>query len=423
LFLVCSCVCVCVFRVARPNFPVRLSSPLKEVTGLIFLDQVGEEFKNSFIMDLYFAIPPDLAQQRFILCIYQTSQKITTQTPNLTIPTSTVSPTLLDLTLNGSSLELGNCRFRNHDCYDITLICYKDRANLLRILRHETHIDLKNLIIEIVAINIAGSISEVRSTFSSTTTANTKLKRTLDEYLSEDETIMRIREKYLKEDENLIIKSTSFEESLNSLRKANNDHKSEEIEILEDTMKLSLKCPISFTRIQKPVKFKSCKHGQCFDLSSWKKLTENILNLRINSRDLSKSKKCHVRVSCPVCGTSVEDFNDEEFIIDGLFKNILESSELNDISIDLNLKNGTFTFIKDDDDDLDLDDDNNLEDLKDHEDLRDNVIFKGEKTKDGVDVISIKDSDEDEETIAMLSYKADKSKPIGSCPSRAITLD
>ena len=372
------------YRVARPSFPVRLSSPLKEVTGLIFLDQVGEELKNSFAIDLYFAIPSDLSQQRFILCIYQTTEKITPQTTNNTIQASTASPTLLDLTLNGSSLELGSFKFRNHDSYDITLICYKDRANLLRILRPETHVDLRHLIIEIVAINIAGSLSESRPTGSS---SNTKLKRALDKYLNEDEGITKIKEKYLKED--LIIKLTSFEESLNSLRKTNNEHKNEEIEILEDTMKLSLKCPISFTRIQKPVKFKSCKHGQCFDFSNWKQLTQNILNLRINSREttgINRNKKCHVKVSCPVCGTSVEE-GDEEFVIDGLFKNIIESSESNDISFELNLKNGTFTFIKDEYEDFDEYEDDNLDD---HE----LIVCNGEKTKDGADVISITDSDD-----------------------------
>ena len=386
---------------------------MKEVTGLIFLDQVGEELKNSFTIDLYFAIPSDLSQQRFILCIYQTTEKITPQTTNNTIQASTASPTLLDLTLNGSSLELGSFRFRNHDSYDITLICYKDRANLLRILRPETHVDLRHLIIEIVAINIAGSLSESRPTGSS---SNTKLKRALDKYLNEDEGITKIKEKYLKED--LIIKLTSFEESLNSLRKTNNEHKNEEIEILEDTMKLSLKCPISFTRIQKPVKFKSCKHGQCFDLSNWKQLTQSILNLRINSREttgINRNKKCHVKVACPVCGTSVEEGGEgEEFVIDGLFKNIIESSESNDISFELNLKNGTFTFIKDEYEDFDEYEDDNLDD---HE----LIVCNGEKTKDGADVISITDSDD--ETATMLTYKADKSKPVGSCPSRAITLD
>lgn len=364
-------------------------------------------------MDLYFSIPSDFTQQRFILCIYQTTEKITHQTPNLTISATTVPPTLLDLTLNGSNLELGTCRFRNHDCYDITLICYKDRANLLRILRHETHVDLKNLIIEVVAINIAGSLSEVRPLPASI--SNTKLKRALDALDEAESSIMKIKENYLKEE--LVIKSTSFEESLSNLKRANNAHKSEGIEILEDTIKLSLKCPITFTRIQKPVKFKSCKHGQCFDLSSWKQLTENILNLRITSRDLSKSKKCHVKVGCPVCGTSAEELN-EEFIIDGLFKKILESSESDDISVDLNLKNGTFTFIKDEGSDFD----DNLDDVDLDLDLDDdNIIFKGEKTKDGAEVISITDSDD--ETMTMLTYEADKSKPIGSCPSRAITLD
>lgn len=391
---------------------MRLSTPLKEVTGLIFLDQVGEEFKNSFTVDLYFAIPPELAHHRFILCIYQTAEKITTQTVNNTVPVTTVSPTLLDLTLNGSNLEQGNCRFRNHDSYDITLMCYKERANLLRILRHETHVNLRHLILEIVAVNIAGSLSESRPT------GATGTKRPRDQYLDEDEEITRIREKYLREDSS--IDTVSFDDSLNDLRKSIIGHKDDddELEILEDTMKLSLKCPISFTRIQQPVKFKSCKHGQCFDLSSWKQLTQSILTLKISSRDtggINRSKKCHVKVSCPVCGTSVEgDKNQEVFVIDGLFKKFLETSEPNDASVELNLTDGTFTFIKD------LEDDSEFESEAEEEKLIHSCKIH-EKTADGVDIISITDSDD--ETAAMLTYKADKSKPIGSCPSRAISID
>ena len=380
------------------------------------MDQVGEELKNSFTIDLYFAIPQELSSHRFILCIYQTTEKITSQTINNTVTPTLVSPTFLDLTLNGSSLELGNCRFKNHDCYEITLICYKERANLLRILRHESHLDLKHLILEIVAVNIAGSLTEARSQGASTIT--TGVKRPRDQYQDEDEGIERIRNLYLKED--LIIDTISFDDSLNFLRKNNNEHKNDELEILEDNLKLSLKCPISFTRIMKPVKFKSCKHGQCFDFSSWKQLTQSILNLRISSRDTSginRTKKCHVKVSCPICGTSVEDGKKEEFIIDGLFKKILETSETNDVSVDLNLKTGLFTFIKDLDDEFD-----DCEQDDYHGDIIQTAVVKrNERTNDGVDIISITDSDD--ETAAMLTYKGDKSKPIGSCPSRAITLD
>lgn len=371
------------------------------------MDQVGEESKNSFTVDLYFAIPPELVNHRFILCIYQSTEKITLQTTNNTVPVSTVSPTLLDLTLNGSSLEQGNCRFRNHDSYDITLMCYKDRANLLRILRHETHVNLNHLILEIVAISIAGSLSEARSGFSG-------VKRSREnQYENEDEEILRISEKYLRED--LSISCTSFEANLESLRKANSEHKNDELEILEDSVKLSLKCPISFIRIQNPVKFKSCKHGQCFDLSSWKQLTQSIIKLRIHSRDSNsnnRNKKYLVKVSCPVCGTSVEEGREEELIVDGLFKKILEESKFNDVSVDLNLKDGTFTFTQ--------------EELEDYESENENSVINPSKAKsavtaDSIDVISITDSDD--ETTAMLTYKADKSKPIGSCPSRAISID
>lgn len=400
LILLLSCA---LFRFSRPTFPVRLNSPLKEVTGMIFLDEVEDDrFKNSFTLDFYFTIPLNLehtANTRFIFCVYQKNDQ------NILM---TVSPTLLDLTLNGSNLELGNCRFRNHDSYDITLFCYKDRANLMRILRHETHVDLKNLVVEVVAISIAGSLSESRP-------LNACVKRP-HEQICEDERISQLRDRYLKED--IMLRRIDFDQSLALLRSLNAPNQADELEILEDTLSLSLKCPITFTRIRQPVKFRSCRHGQCFDLSNWKQISQNILNLRINSltnNNSNSKKKPTAKISCPICGTSVEEDNarHEELIVDGLFEKALKMAESDDVAIKLDLKDGSFAFEKeaiDDDDEEDIYDSDSDNNSNSNSNNNDNDTT--------IDIISISDSDEDS-----YRYPIDKSKPLGSCLSRAISLD
>ena len=423
---------------SRPTFPVRLNFPLKEVTGMIFLDEVEEEFKNSFTLDLYFTIPSCLdncgSGTKFILCIYQSNERITARASTLNI--TTVSPTLLDLTLNGVSLEQGNCRFRNHDSYDITLLCCKDRANLLRILRHETHIDLNHLILEVVAVNLAGSLSESRppliSQLRTVTNTGTSIHghQGSKRFIDEDEDISLIKDKYLKQqDNNNNLKLVKFEDSLKLLA-INNC--SDEIEILEDKLTFSLKCPISFTRIIEPVKFKSCKHGQCFDLSNWRNLTQNVLNLKISSRSNESSrKKFSLKVSCPICGLNLEENKSETFISCGLFKKFLSSAERNDASVELNIKTGDFTFIKDEtesESETEADESFGIEievdKIGDQNNDSSSLLLRKNENTPKHEIIDVIDSDDDDfDTNSLLTYKIDKSKPIGSCPSRAITIE
>ena len=403
-----------------------MNSPLKEITGLIFLDEVEEEFKTSFTLDLYFTIPASLENCgsgiKFVLCVYQSNERITTRSSLPDI--NTVSPTLLDLTLNGVSLEQGNCRFRNHDSYDITLLCCKDRANLLRILRHETHIDLNHLIIEIVAVSIAGSLSESRPiginrfNLGTNTNSHSHGHQSSKRFIDEDEEISFLKDKYLKQQENgNDLKFIKFEDSLKSL--TNNNNNSDDIEILEDKLTFSLKCPISFTRSVEPVKFKSCKPGQCFDLSNWTNLNQNILNLKISSRSNESSrKKLNLKVSCPICGLNLEEDRSETFISCGLFKKFLSTAERNDVSVELNIKSGEFSFIKEEDTESDWD---SLEIEPNNSST--NTITRSDESIPNHEIVNIIDSDDDFDTNSLLSYQVDKSKPIGSCPSRAIPID
>jgi hypothetical protein len=383
--------------VTRPNFPVRLDFPLKEVTGLVVLDEVCGE--AGFTLDLYFSFPANVvAHERFILCLYQSATRITANSSaNLT----SVSPTLLDLSLNGSNLEVGNCRFRNHDCYDITLFCYKDRANLLRILRHETHVDLRHLVIEIVAVSVFGSLSVPKGP---------KRARMEFSLSGEDEDMARLREKYLRED--LEIEQVSRDASLKRLQEIFHTD-TDELEILEDTIELSLKCPISFTKIVNPVKFTSCRHGQCFDLTSWKTMTLTILNSRVGqNRSGAGGKKFLTKVSCPICGTSLETAGDEgdgdDLVGDELFRAFLKEASGNESSVKLNLKDGTFQLIKDED-----------EDEKDKFGGDDLVAEEDFKCADVIDIAG----DNEQALLGMLSYEVDVSKPLGSCLSRAIRID
>ncbi|ORX59186.1 hypothetical protein BCR36DRAFT_394702 [Piromyces finnis] len=80
--------------------------------------------------------------------------------------------------------------------------------------------------------------------------------------------------------------------------------------ILETSCVLSLKCPVSRTRIKTPIRFHQCKHAQCFDADSFFQLTYN-----------SVIKKC------PICNLQG---NYNSLIVDGLFYEILKHTS-NDI--------------------------------------------------------------------------------------------
>lgn len=378
-----------------------------------------------FTLDLFFTISSKIVAEsnnsnvRFILSIYQSSERIKDGGGDLhTYKLNSVSPSLLDLTLNGSVLEQGNCRFRNHDSFDITLFCYKDRANLLRIIRHETHVNLNHLVLEIAAINLASSLSETRPSNVNVHNPNVlKRPREQEQLEAANETI---KGKYLKED--LVIEEITFAESLSRLQQSSENINPDEVELLENSLRFSLKCPISFTRIRQPVKFRSCRHGQCFDLSNWKEITRNLLNFRLAS--VGKSLKYPTKISCPICGLIVEDTSkeQEQLVIDGMFKKFLQSAGAEDVSVELNLKDGTFTFQEESDDSGSDSEERVDESINDGHNERNVSPIKAVSASEIISIVTDSE-DEDEDIRKMLTYKGDKSRPIGSCPSRAITID
>jgi len=80
--------------------------------------------------------------------------------------------------------------------------------------------------------------------------------------------------------------------------------------ILETSCVISLKCPVSRTRIKTPIRFHHCKHAQCFDADSFFQLT------------LSSIVK-----KCPICNLQA---NYNSLVVDGLFYEILKHTSKTD---------------------------------------------------------------------------------------------
>ncbi|KAJ7055740.1 PINIT domain-containing protein [Mycena amicta] len=74
-------------------------------------------------------------------------------------------------------------------------------------------------------------------------------------------------------------------------------------DIIAGTLKLSLKCPLSFARISLPCRSAKCRHSQCFDAASWYYLMEQTTTWL-----------------CPIC-ENILDWR--ELIIDGFVAEIL----------------------------------------------------------------------------------------------------
>ncbi|KAJ6452023.1 PINIT domain-containing protein [Mycena vitilis] len=77
-------------------------------------------------------------------------------------------------------------------------------------------------------------------------------------------------------------------------------------DIIAGSLKMSLKCPLSFMRIQTPCRSSKCSHSQCFDATSWYSMMQQTTTWL-----------------CPVC-ENVLDWR--ELIIDGYFAEILKTT-------------------------------------------------------------------------------------------------
>ncbi|KAJ7151838.1 PINIT domain-containing protein [Mycena crocata] len=81
---------------------------------------------------------------------------------------------------------------------------------------------------------------------------------------------------------------------------------SDDDDIIAGSLKMSLKCPLTFMRISTPCRSAKCTHSQCFDATSWFAMMQQTTTWL-----------------CPVCET-VLDWR--ELIIDGYFAEILETT-------------------------------------------------------------------------------------------------
>ncbi|EMD42118.1 hypothetical protein CERSUDRAFT_110664 [Gelatoporia subvermispora B] len=113
----------------------------------------------------------------------------------------------------------------------------------------------------------------------------------------------------------MLVEVTTVEQLIDRLKKGKYKSKqeifakmfqssSEDDDIVAGHQKMSLKCPLSYMRIQTPTRSVHCVHPQCFDAMSWFSVMEQTTTWL-----------------CPVCEKVL---NPEELIIDGYFDEILK---------------------------------------------------------------------------------------------------
>ncbi|KAF8230622.1 hypothetical protein L208DRAFT_1362781 [Tricholoma matsutake] len=101
------------------------------------------------------------------------------------------------------------------------------------------------------------------------------------------------------------LKVSSYRSS-QDIRKKMVESLSEDDDIVAGPQKMSLKCPLSFTRIITPCRSSKCVHPQCFDATSWFSVMEQTTTWL-----------------CPVCERVLDS---KDLIIDGYFDEILKQS-------------------------------------------------------------------------------------------------
>ncbi|KAG2226595.1 hypothetical protein INT45_005081 [Circinella minor] len=84
------------------------------------------------------------------------------------------------------------------------------------------------------------------------------------------------------------------------------EQQQEESDIVIDSETLSMKCPLGFTRIQTPIRSKTCSHAQCFEAFTFLKMNEQTPTW-----------------TCPKCSRSINSY--EDLFVDGYFRDLLET--------------------------------------------------------------------------------------------------
>ncbi|RDB28615.1 E3 SUMO-protein ligase pli1 [Hypsizygus marmoreus] len=101
------------------------------------------------------------------------------------------------------------------------------------------------------------------------------------------------------------LKATKQKSSLD-IRRSMVASLSEDDDIIAGPQKMSLKCPLSFMRINTPCRSSQCVHSQCFDATSWFSVMEQTTTWL-----------------CPVCERALDS---KDLIIDGYFDEILKQT-------------------------------------------------------------------------------------------------
>jgi len=97
-------------------------------------------------------------------------------------------------------------------------------------------------------------------------------------------------------------------------------------EVRAATIKISLRCPLSYARIQTPVRFRNCNHLQCIDETSWKSVVQDFTVRKFFS------------LNCPLCSKTVRGPFDG--FIDGFFVEILQKMNESVDEVIVDVENG-----------------------------------------------------------------------------------
>jgi len=101
------------------------------------------------------------------------------------------------------------------------------------------------------------------------------------------------------------LRKTGYKSS-NDIRREMISSMSLDDDIVAGPQKMSLKCPLSYMRVNTPCRSRKCTHSQCFDATSWFSVMEQTTTWL-----------------CPVCERTLDH---KDLIIDGYFDEILKSS-------------------------------------------------------------------------------------------------
>jgi len=91
-------------------------------------------------------------------------------------------------------------------------------------------------------------------------------------------------------------------------------------DVMASSLTISLRCPLSFVRMVTPIRFKSCTHLQCIELTSWMAISKDRFS-----------------PTCPICNRSCIP---SELIIDGFTQEILKETSEDVDSVSVDVENG-----------------------------------------------------------------------------------